>query len=131
MSSAEAAGGGGGGGAAPIARDHPPPRHDADQLRQEVCRLKNDKLDLLKQNIVSVSFKNIFSFLSTPILLSICPCYPFHLNDFSPVSFSSVCSLVAFLVLQTTIGNCYHSPLNGSSASVLYVSNKKKINQCK
>ncbi|KAI5638016.1 rap/ran-GAP domain-containing protein [Phthorimaea operculella] len=27
-------------------------RTDADQLRQEVCRLKNDKLDLLKQNIV-------------------------------------------------------------------------------
>ncbi|XP_028156562.1 rap1 GTPase-activating protein 1-like isoform X2 [Ostrinia furnacalis] len=27
------------------------PRADADQLRQEVCRLKNDKLDLLKQNI--------------------------------------------------------------------------------
>ncbi|KAJ2945575.1 hypothetical protein O0L34_g397 [Tuta absoluta] len=26
-------------------------RTDADQLRQEVCRLKNDKLDLLKQNI--------------------------------------------------------------------------------
>ncbi|XP_039756223.1 rap1 GTPase-activating protein 1 isoform X2 [Pararge aegeria] len=33
------------------ARDqHNTPR-DADQLRQEVCRLKNDKLDLLKQNI--------------------------------------------------------------------------------
>lgn len=31
-----------------------PPR-DADQLRQEVCRLKNDKLDLLKQNIVSTT----------------------------------------------------------------------------
>lgn len=30
------------------------PRNDADQLRQEVCRLKNDKLDLLKQNIVSI-----------------------------------------------------------------------------
>ncbi|XP_052743347.1 rap1 GTPase-activating protein 1 isoform X1 [Bicyclus anynana] len=29
---------------------HTTPR-DADQLRQEVCRLKNDKLDLLKQNI--------------------------------------------------------------------------------
>lgn len=29
------------------------PRPDADLLRQEVCRLKNDKLDLLKQNIVS------------------------------------------------------------------------------
>lgn len=29
---------------------HTNPR-DADQLRQEVCRLKNDKLDLLKQNI--------------------------------------------------------------------------------
>lgn len=28
-------------------------RGDAEQLRQEVCRLKNDKLDLLKQNIVS------------------------------------------------------------------------------
>ncbi|KAJ0174687.1 hypothetical protein K1T71_009795 [Dendrolimus kikuchii] len=52
MSSAEAAGGVGGAGAGPVAvRDAPPPRHDADQLRQEVCRLKNDKLDLLKQNI--------------------------------------------------------------------------------
>ncbi|XP_072944960.1 rap1 GTPase-activating protein 1 isoform X3 [Epargyreus clarus] len=40
MSSAEAARG-----------DAPAPRHDADLLRQEVCRLKNDKLDLLKQNI--------------------------------------------------------------------------------
>jgi hypothetical protein len=28
-------------------------RADADLLRNEVCRLKNDKLDLLKQNIVS------------------------------------------------------------------------------
>ncbi|KPJ13885.1 hypothetical protein RR48_08699 [Papilio machaon] len=26
-------------------------RADIDSLRQEVCRLKNDKLDLLKQNI--------------------------------------------------------------------------------
>lgn len=33
------------------------PRADADQLRQEVCRLKNDKLDLLKQNIVSSVLK--------------------------------------------------------------------------
>lgn len=28
-------------------------RNDADYLRQEICHLKNDKLDLLKQNIVS------------------------------------------------------------------------------
>lgn len=47
MSSAEA------GGA--MARNEPPTvqRTDSEQLRQEVCRLKNDKLDLLKQNIVS------------------------------------------------------------------------------
>ena len=38
---------------------HATPR-DADQLRQEVCRLKNDKLDLLKQNIVSYT---IYSYL--------------------------------------------------------------------
>ncbi|XP_045522430.1 rap1 GTPase-activating protein 1 isoform X1 [Pieris brassicae] len=43
MSSAEA-------GAANNREAMVPPR-DADQLRQEVCRLKNDKLDLLKQNI--------------------------------------------------------------------------------
>ncbi|XP_048480994.1 rap1 GTPase-activating protein 1 isoform X7 [Plutella xylostella] len=45
MSSAEA------GGA--MARNDPPAvqRTDSEQLRQEVCRLKNDKLDLLKQNI--------------------------------------------------------------------------------
>ncbi|CAK1555815.1 unnamed protein product [Leptosia nina] len=43
MSSAEA-------GAANNREAMLPPR-DADQLRQEVCRLKNDKLDLLKQNI--------------------------------------------------------------------------------
>ncbi|XP_061719350.1 rap1 GTPase-activating protein 1 isoform X3 [Cydia pomonella] len=44
MSSAEA-------GANP--RGEPPaaPRADAELLRQEVCKLKNDKLDLLKQNI--------------------------------------------------------------------------------
>lgn len=35
------------------------PRTDADQLRQEVCRLKNDKLDLLKQNIVSNSLLSV------------------------------------------------------------------------
>lgn len=45
MSSAEAGAGGARG-------DHMnAPRTDADQLRQEVCRLKNDKLDLLRQNI--------------------------------------------------------------------------------
>ncbi|XP_053611065.1 rap1 GTPase-activating protein 1 isoform X4 [Plodia interpunctella] len=46
MSSAEAGAGAG------AARGEPPaaPR-DAELLRQEVCRLKNDKLDLLKQNI--------------------------------------------------------------------------------
>ncbi|XP_050665713.1 rap1 GTPase-activating protein 1-like isoform X2 [Leptidea sinapis] len=32
-------------------RDQMVQPRDADQLRQEVCRLKNDKLDLLKQNI--------------------------------------------------------------------------------
>lgn len=53
MSSAEAAacggcgGGGGGGGVAGTGA--------GDLLRQEVCRLKNDKLDLLKQNIVSIT----------------------------------------------------------------------------
>lgn len=46
MSSAEA-------GAANTRGEAALPRGDADQLRQEVCRLKNDKLDLLKQNIVS------------------------------------------------------------------------------
>lgn len=49
MSSAEA------GGAANIRIEHgAAPRPDAELLRQEVCRLKNDKLDLLRQNIVSV-----------------------------------------------------------------------------
>ncbi|CAH0720339.1 unnamed protein product, partial [Brenthis ino] len=44
MSSAEAG--------ATAARDAPAPApRDAELLRQEVCRLKNDKLDLLKQNI--------------------------------------------------------------------------------
>ncbi|GBP73223.1 hypothetical protein EVAR_100578_1 [Eumeta japonica] len=47
MSSAEA----GGAGAVNAVRDVPQRISDADQLRQEVCRLKNDKLDLLKQNI--------------------------------------------------------------------------------
>lgn len=46
MSSAEA-------GAGNAREEAAAPRGDADQLRQEVCRLKNDKLDLLKQNIVS------------------------------------------------------------------------------
>ncbi|KAM3965730.1 rap GTPase activating protein 1 [Aphomia sociella] len=49
MSSAEA----GGGGVAGQGRGEPlaAARGDAELLRQEVCRLKNDKLDLLKQNI--------------------------------------------------------------------------------
>lgn len=53
MSSAEAGGGGGGGGGAGQGRGEPlaAARGDAELLRQEVCRLKNDKLDLLKQNI--------------------------------------------------------------------------------
>ncbi|XP_026725267.1 rap1 GTPase-activating protein 1 isoform X2 [Trichoplusia ni] len=53
MSSAEAGAACGGCGACgacgPCARPDLP--RDADALRQEVCRLKNDKLDLLKQNI--------------------------------------------------------------------------------
>ncbi|XP_073961913.1 rap GTPase activating protein 1 isoform X4 [Choristoneura fumiferana] len=44
MSSAEA-------GANTRGEPMPPPRADAEQLRVEVCKLKNDKLDLLKQNI--------------------------------------------------------------------------------
>ncbi|XP_013140912.1 PREDICTED: rap1 GTPase-activating protein 1 isoform X2 [Papilio polytes] len=48
MSSAEAGAGAGGAGAA---RGEAGARADLDLLRQEVCRLKNDKLDLLKQNI--------------------------------------------------------------------------------
>lgn len=48
MSSAEA-GAACGGCAAGTGRDVTP--RDAEMLRQEVCRLKNDKLDLLKQNI--------------------------------------------------------------------------------
>ncbi|XP_075980733.1 rap GTPase activating protein 1 isoform X3 [Anticarsia gemmatalis] len=48
MSSAEA--GAACGGCVAGGRAEPAPR-DADLLRQEVCRLKNDKLDLLKQNI--------------------------------------------------------------------------------
>ena len=57
MSSAEAGAacgacaGGAGGGAG--GRGEVTPR-DAEMLRQEVCRLKNDKLDLLKQNIVRI-----------------------------------------------------------------------------
>lgn len=47
MSSAEA-------GANTRGEPMPPPRADAEQLRVEVCKLKNDKLDLLKQNIVSM-----------------------------------------------------------------------------
>ncbi|XP_037875474.1 rap1 GTPase-activating protein 1 isoform X1 [Bombyx mori] len=50
MSSAEAGAGCGAGAAGGRADGAAPPRGDAD-LRQEVCRLKNDKLDLLKQNI--------------------------------------------------------------------------------
>lgn len=49
MSSAEA-GAACGGCAAGGGRGEITPR-DAEMLRQEVCRLKNDKLDLLKQNI--------------------------------------------------------------------------------
>lgn len=51
MSSAEA-GAACGGCAAGTGREVTP--RDAEMLRQEVCRLKNDKLDLLKQNIVSI-----------------------------------------------------------------------------
>lgn len=49
MSSAEACAGAGAGAV------QLPQRADTDLLRQEVCRLKNDKLDLLRQNIVSSS----------------------------------------------------------------------------
>lgn len=65
MSSAEA-GAACGGCAAGGARGEVAPR-DAELLRQEVCRLKNDKLDLLKQNIVSIyrnSKRHLLKFLS-------------------------------------------------------------------
>lgn len=61
MSSAEAGAACGGcaaGAGGQGARGEVTPR-DAEMLRQEVCRLKNDKLDLLKQNIVRIHRLNI------------------------------------------------------------------------
>lgn len=57
MSSAEA-------GANTRGEPMPPPRADAEQLRVEVCKLKNDKLDLLKQNIVSMRWSDVYILFS-------------------------------------------------------------------